>query len=272
MNIALFVPAVHFYAPLALRSLPLSRSEHDVRAYLSPKLPPNDRVLGGIREILRTKGVRYLRDQVGLRAVYGGLNLLERCIGRPLDQRRWPEVPELLENRGVVTRRLDERGWDNVQRDLVEFDADVLITVFFNRIVPSRVYELPSVGSYNLHPGRLPEFRGTAPVFRQLEQGVGQAGCALHELTDDLDAGDVVDQRTTTVSADETVYSLYRRLARLGGSLLGTLIEDARAGTLSTSAQDESEAVTYGDFSAEAYGEFLRDRRWWSPRDLLFED
>lgn len=269
MKVTLLVPEVHFYAPLALRPLLVSHPEHDFRAYLTPKLPENDRFLGGVRRILREKGIRYVRDQATLRLLYGALSRYERCRGRDLEERAWLEVPELLEDLDVPVRRLERSDWGSVLREFERRTPDVLLSVFLNQIVPTEVHQRPTHGSYNLHPGRLPQFRGTAPVFRQLQQDVSEAGCALHELTDELDAGDLYDQRTTAVSERDTVYFLYHRLARLGGRLLSDLIEDLEVGPPDLSPQDEALAETYGDFDQGTYGEFLRDRAWWGVRDFL---
>lgn len=269
MKVLLLVPRVHFYAPLALQELFLRHPDLEYRAYLTPKLPADDRFLGGVRDVVRRKGIRYLWDQVSLRTLYLLLSRGESLLGRTLEERRWMEVSGLLSECDVPVVRAGEEGWDSLHEDLREWEPDVLLSIFFNRIIPPGIHRLPDRGSYNLHPGRLPQFRGTAPVFRQLQQGVSEAGCALHELTDELDAGPVLDQKTVEVSSGDTVYRLYRRLARSGGELLAGFVETLRSGEEPSGVpQNEDRARTYEGFDRADYEEFLRDYCWWSLEDF----
>ena len=69
----------------------------------------------------------------------------------------------------------------------------VFVLGHISRIKLQSIY--PTTNIYNVHFGKLPEYRGASPVFWQLKNAEPLVGCAIHELTDKMDGGDVVWQK-----------------------------------------------------------------------------
>jgi methionyl-tRNA formyltransferase len=88
--------------------------------------------------------------------------------------------------------------FENGKQDLYNWsqvhEPDIIFFAGYSSIV--KVEELSHVrhGIYNIHFGRLPQFRGPAPVFWQLRKGYKEIGLAIHRLTDKLDSGPVIWQ------------------------------------------------------------------------------
>jgi methionyl-tRNA formyltransferase len=76
------------------------------------------------------------------------------------------------------------------------FEPDIIfITSYGSKIDAGNLKGVPQ-GVYNIHFGKLPEFRGPSPIFWQLKNGIQEIGLAIHELSDRFDSGHVVWEHT----------------------------------------------------------------------------
>ncbi len=119
---------------------------------------------------------------------------------------------------------------------------DLAVVAAF-RILPPQVFDLPPLGTLNIHPSLLPELRGPAPIPWALIQGKTETGVSIIRITNRVDAGGVLLQRRVTIDPDETAGQLASRLAEIGAELLLETIERLNWGTLLPIPQDEN-AVT----------------------------
>ncbi len=98
--------------------------------------------------------------------------------------------------------------------------CDVLVVACFNQRIPRAVRALAGRAAVNLHPSRLPEFRGPAPLFWQLRAGLRSVGVSLHGLTDELDSGPLLGQCMVSLPAGADGRQLDTLLAAAGSALL----------------------------------------------------
>jgi len=140
------------------------------------------------------------------------------------------------------------------------FAPDFLVVVAY-RVLPEEVLAIPRVCAINVHPSLLPKYRGAAPIPRALMNGETRTGVTIIRLAPEVDAGDIVARRVTTVGADETAGELSERLARLGSELLlevldrfesGVVLFRKQAHSLATSAPRITRADALIDWSADA--------------------
>ncbi len=168
-----------------------------------------------------------------------------RELGLPLYQ---PERP-----RGVETRT-----WFRSQR------ADAAVVVGYGSILPKQLIEIPPLGFVNLHFSLLPRYRGAAPVARAIMDGVTETGVTTMVLTEGMDEGPLLVQRSLPVGPDETMGSVGKRLAELGS---GLLVESLRAysdGELKPEPQNHS-AATYAPKITDQEARII----WGSQRRLI---
>ncbi|HEV2282241.1 MAG TPA: methionyl-tRNA formyltransferase [bacterium] len=120
---------------------------------------------------------------------------------------------------------------------------DVGVLVAYGRLVPPEVLAIPPHGIVNVHPSLLPRYRGAAPVARAVAAGDAETGVTILHLSEELDAGDIILQKTVPIGPEDTTGTLTARLAEEGAVLLAEalrLIETGRAPRL---PQDHARAT-----------------------------
>jgi methionyl-tRNA formyltransferase len=128
---------------------------------------------------------------------------------------------------------------------------DLVVAVAFGRLIPPEVLEIPSLGGINLHPSLLPRYRGAAPIPRAIAAGETETGVTVLHLSEELDAGDIILQRTVPISPDDTSATLEARLAREGADLLVEAIRLLESGRALRRPQDSSQATLAPKLSRE---------------------
>src|SRR5213076_875592 len=97
---------------------------------------------------------------------------------------------------------------------------DVLLSVWYRRLLGPDLLALPRIAALNLHGSLLPAYRGRAPVNWVLVNGERQTGVTLHHMTAEADAGDIVAQAAIDIEPDDIALTLYTRLVKVGVDLL----------------------------------------------------
>ena len=126
---------------------------------------------------------------------------------------------------------------------LAALKPDLLVVVAYGQYIPTRVIDLAPGGAINVHPSLLPKYRGSAPIQWAIANGDRETGVSIIFLAQKMDAGDILRQETYPIGSDDTSALLHGKLARFGADLLLKAIDDIRAGTVSRTAQDESDAL-----------------------------
>src|SRR5262249_38133186 len=112
------------------------------------------------------------------------------------------------------------------------------------RVVGAGVRAGPRVAALNLHGSLLPAYRGRAPLNWVLVNGETRTGVTLHHMTPVADAGDVVAQRSIEIEPDDTAFTLYERMVKVGVELLLESYPGVLAGTAPRIPQDDACATT----------------------------
>lgn len=129
--------------------------------------------------------------------------------------------------------------------------AELFVVVAFGRIIPRAVFEMPRLGTINLHPSLLPRYRGAAPVEWALINGETTTGVTVQMINERLDAGDIVLQEKIAIPLDSTAGDLYAAILPIGTRLLLHAIELLAAGNARVSPQDEAAATYCGKIDHE---------------------
>lgn len=123
--------------------------------------------------------------------------------------------------------------------ELASLAPEILAVVAF-RILPPEVYELASLGAFNLHGSLLPAYRGAAPIQRALMDGVTETGVTTFFLQRTVDTGAVILRRATPVGPDETAGDIHDRLAEIGAEAVVETVRQIAAGTAARQPQDDA--------------------------------
>lgn len=129
-------------------------------------------------------------------------------------------------------------------QEIEKWGAEVGVVVAFGQILSTKFLNLFPKGCVNVHGSVLPRWRGAAPIQRAIEAGDVDSGVALQKVVKELDAGDIIGIRRTTIKPDQTAAELYEELAQLGADLLHVELMDYIRGNLAPTPQDPAK-VTY---------------------------
>lgn len=125
---------------------------------------------------------------------------------------------------------------------LSSLKADVLLVACFPLKLPGSLQILPRIGCWNLHPSLLPKYRGPVPLFWQLRMEEEHTGITLHEVTEQMDSGNIVAQLALPLPADRDTMTLDNWVAKHGVALFLGALNDWREGCLASRPQDEAAA------------------------------
>ena len=103
-------------------------------------------------------------------------------------------------------------------KKLYSFKADLQIVVAF-RMLPKVVWNMPPLGTFNVHASLLPNYRGAAPIHHCIINGEKKTGVTTFFLDEKIDTGAIILQKETLIKDDETLGELYNRLMNLGSDL-----------------------------------------------------
>jgi methionyl-tRNA formyltransferase len=115
--------------------------------------------------------------------------------------------------------------------ELRSFNADLQIVVAF-RMLPELVWNMPPMGTVNLHGSLLPQYRGAAPINWAVINGEKETGCTTFKLQHDIDTGNILLQERFPVGEKETAGEVHDKMKEIGARLVVRTIEGLAAGTL----------------------------------------
>lgn len=117
---------------------------------------------------------------------------------------------------------------------------ELIVVAAYGKILPEEILNTPLYGSINVHSSLLPKYRGAAPINWAILDGEAETGVSIMYMAKELDAGDVILQKTTPIGEQEDAQALTARLAELGAQALSEAVEALRNGTASRTPQDAS--------------------------------
>jgi len=155
-----------------------------------------------------------------------GLKLQESAVKKYAVEKGLPILqPEKLKNPQFL-------------EDLRSLNADVQVVVAF-RMLPELVWDMPAMGTINVHASLLPQYRGAAPINWAIINGEKQTGVSTFKLKHEIDTGDILLQEKIPIGENETAGELHDRLKELGAEVLVKTIHALANGTLKEISQSE---------------------------------
>jgi methionyl-tRNA formyltransferase len=132
--------------------------------------------------------------------------------------------------------------------ELRALQADLQIVVAF-RMLPEVVWNMPPMGTVNLHGSLLPQYRGAAPINWAVINGETETGVTTFKLQHDIDTGNILLQKSFPIGETETAGDVHDRMKEIGAQLLVDTIKGLAAGTLKEKPQ--SEVIAHASPGAE---------------------
>ena len=120
--------------------------------------------------------------------------------------------------------------------ELKSLNADIQIVVAF-RMLPEVVWNMPSLGTVNLHGSMLPQYRGAAPINWAIINGEKETGVTTFKLKHEIDTGDILLQESFPIEENDTAGEVHDKMKEIGARLLVKTIKGLADGTLKESPQ-----------------------------------
>lgn len=120
---------------------------------------------------------------------------------------------------------------------LKSLQADLQICVAF-RMLPEVVWNMPPMGTINLHGSLLPQYRGAAPINWAIINGEKETGVTTFKLKHEIDTGNILLQERFPISEEDTAGTVHDRMMHIGAALLVKTVKGLADGILEEKPQD----------------------------------
>lgn len=126
---------------------------------------------------------------------------------------------------------------------LSSLDADIQIVVAF-RMLPEIVWNMPRLGTYNLHGSLLPKYRGAAPIHHAIIQGEKETGVTFFKLKHEIDTGDVLMYQKMDINENDDTGTVHDRMMDLAAETVLEAIKKIESGNYNLIQQTNQDATS----------------------------
>lgn len=178
------------------------------------------------------------------RLVEGGYNIVgvitmpDKPMGRHGSVLQPSPVKQYAVSQGLKVLQPEKLKNEEFVAELRSLNADLQIVVAF-RMLPEVVWNMPRLGTFNLHASLLPQYRGAAPINWAVINGDTETGITTFFLKHEIDTGEIIDQVRVPIADTDNVEVVYERLMRLGGDLVLMTVDAILEGSVKTIPQEE---------------------------------
>jgi len=120
---------------------------------------------------------------------------------------------------------------------LHSYKADLQVVVAF-RMLPEVVWNMPKLGTMNLHGSLLPKFRGAAPIHWAVIKGEKETGCTTFLLKHAIDTGDILMQSKFSIGEKDNTGIIHDKMMQVGADLVLKTVKAIESGNYTTTPQD----------------------------------
>lgn len=123
-------------------------------------------------------------------------------------------------------------------KQLASYQANLFIVVAF-RMLPAVVWQMPELGTFNLHASLLPQYRGAAPINFAIINGETETGLTTFFLNEEIDKGAIIMREKVSIRPDETAGELHDELMSLGNKVVVETIKKIEKGEVKALPQED---------------------------------
>ncbi len=127
--------------------------------------------------------------------------------------------------------------------DLKNLNPDVIVICAFGQILSQEILDIPKYGVINIHASLLPELRGASPIHYAILNGFKKTGITVMKTVLEVDAGDILMQKSLEIQDGETTGELFERLSILGAELIVPALKQIESGTAKFVPQNNEKAT-----------------------------
>jgi methionyl-tRNA formyltransferase len=185
------------------------------------------------------------REKALISLIDAGFNIVAVVCPKPSksNSRFVPSIMVALEN-GIQVITVDK---DNILEKIKNISFDILLSCGFSYILNSEVINRAKQLAINVHPTLLPKYRGYRSGPFIIINGENKSGVTIHELTPDMDKGDIFLQKEFEVTPFDTTKSVFRKSQEIEKEILVSFFKNLKNGILNRRKQNEAEATEYNE-------------------------
>jgi len=163
----------------------------------------------------------------------------DKPAGRGKKMRKSP-VKEYAEKKGLKILQPTNLKSEEFNNELQKLNPDVQVVVAF-RMLPKQVWQLPKLGTFNLHASLLPDYRGAAPINWAIINGEEKTGVTTFFIDDKIDTGEIILQKEVPLSFEDNASTLHDKLMAEGSELIIKTLDLLSEGKIVTTPQPKIE-------------------------------
>lgn len=170
--------------------------------------------------------------------IVGVITMPDKPMGRHGSVLQSSAVKQYAESVGLPVLQPEKLKDENFLAELRALNADLQIVVAF-RMLPEVVWNMPRLGTFNLHASLLPQYRGAAPINWAVINGDTETGVTTFFLSHEIDTGKIIAQKKLTIADTDNVGIVHDALMQMGAGLVVETVDSILAGNVDAVPQEE---------------------------------
>lgn len=170
--------------------------------------------------------------------VVGVITMPDKPVGRHGSTLQPSPVKQYAVEHGLKVLQPERLKEESFVDELRALRADLQIVVAF-RMLPEVVWNMPPMGTFNLHASLLPQYRGAAPINWAVINGDIETGITTFFLKHEIDTGEIIQQERVPISDTDNVGIVHDKLMMLGGKLVLETVDNILAGSVHPIPQEQ---------------------------------
>ena len=170
--------------------------------------------------------------------IVGVVTMPDKMINKRGNQLLMSPVKQYAVEQGLPLLQPESLKDEAFQDALRSWGADLQIVVAF-RMLPESVWNMPRLGTFNLHASLLPQYRGAAPINWAIINGDKETGVTTFFLKHEIDTGDVIYRDVVAIDENDNAGTLHDKLMLQGGDTVLRTVEAIVKGEVEPIAQDD---------------------------------
>ena len=119
----------------------------------------------------------------------------------------------------IPTIEVEDLNNHNFENKIKELNPDLIIVIAY-RILPEKIFSIPTFGTMNLHASLLPKYRGAAPIQRAILNDEIETGVSTFLIDNNVDTGNIIKQKKIKINESDNYGDIYSKLSKKGPRLI----------------------------------------------------
>ena len=119
----------------------------------------------------------------------------------------------------IPTLEVEDLNNHNFENKIKELNPDLIIVIAY-RILPEKIFSIPTFGTMNLHASLLPKYRGAAPIQRAILNNEIETGISTFLIDSNVDTGNIIKQKKIEINESDNYGDIYSKLSKKGPQLI----------------------------------------------------